>query len=194
MLILGHVGITLGAGWLAAVAARRSSENPPAGPDSPGSAAPGISPARRFFQRLDLRLLVIGGLLPDLIDKPLSLIQPLAYGRTIAHTLLFLLIITAIGLWFHYKRSRDGALFLSFGVLVHLLLDQIWFEPGVFLWPLPGWQFPAGHFSTSVLVYGLLTDPAVYLPEIAGGIVCCLFVIKLRKRHRIPAFVRTGRW
>ncbi|MGD0954847.1 MAG: hypothetical protein ABR985_21095 [Methanotrichaceae archaeon] len=59
--------------------------------------------AGRLASRADLACLALGSILPDIIDKPLGLIvfgTP-SMGRTVAHTFLFLLIITLLAIRFH---------------------------------------------------------------------------------------------
>jgi len=77
MLLFGHIGVTLGVFFVLGI----------------------------FIPRLksiiDPKYLVIGALLPDLVDKPLGRVifsSTLANGRIIGHTLLFSLILLLIGL------------------------------------------------------------------------------------------------
>jgi hypothetical protein len=53
-------------------------------------------------KRMDYRLVVIGSLLPDLIDKPIGRIlfqNRFESGRVFAHTLAFVLVLISIGLY-----------------------------------------------------------------------------------------------
>jgi len=99
MFIFGHVGITLGAATAvsAGIAKLRSaSQGPPAVnaktlpsnkiKDKPESISEriGLGALSRF---LDIRILMIGALVPDIIDKPLSFMG-FGNGRSITHTLL----------------------------------------------------------------------------------------------------------
>lgn len=97
MLIFGHIGITLGIAWLV---------------------------ESRLKIKMDYKLIIIGSLLPDIIDKPVGMIiLPLHNGRIFGHTLLFILILLLIGL--KYRKS----LFLSFASFLHLIEDEIWKDP-----------------------------------------------------------------
>jgi GTP-binding protein len=74
MLLFAHTGITLGTAKVMARAAGWREKGLPA--------------------QLDYRLVLIGSMLPDLIDKPLGgVILPLGNGRIYSHTLLFLLAV-----------------------------------------------------------------------------------------------------
>ena len=92
-------------------------------------------------QHIDIRILLIGSLLPDIIDKPLGYLifpETLANGRIFCHTFLFLFLVIAIGLYFHRKVKSNWLLVLSFGTFTHLVFDQIWLAPHTLFWPLYG--------------------------------------------------------
>ncbi len=120
MLLFGHIGITLGVYFGLAF----------------------------FFPQLGTFInpayLVIGSLLPDLIDKPLGIVvfsSRIANGRIIGHTLLFSLTLLLIGLSLFYKMGDNRVLTLAVGSFFHLIEDRIWRSPRTFLWPLRGWRF-----------------------------------------------------
>jgi hypothetical protein len=80
--------------------------------------------ARPWIHRLPAVPLIVGTLLPDLIDKPLyyARISPfISCTRTFGHTGIFLAALTSVAL---VRRSRVvGA--LAVGVATHLLLDGL---------------------------------------------------------------------
>ena len=77
MLLFGHIGITLGIAWFI---------------------------ESKLRVKIDYKLIIIGSLLPDIIDKPVGMILlPLENGRVFGHTLLFVLILLLIGL--KYRKS-----------------------------------------------------------------------------------------
>ncbi|MDH5543871.1 MAG: metal-dependent hydrolase [Nitrospinota bacterium] len=82
-------------------------------------------------------LLLFGAVLPDLLDKPLSMFFPLP-GRGLAHSAVmqffFFLIVSAL---FRSRREKLSAVFA--GAMLHLIED---FVPlSVLLWPFLG-PFP----------------------------------------------------
>jgi membrane-bound metal-dependent hydrolase YbcI (DUF457 family) len=140
----------------------------------------------RFLSRVSLAFLALGSMLPDIIDKPLGLIifgSP-NMGRTFAHTLLFLMLLSALGLY-----SRDIRLFsLTWGVLIHLSLDFMWNSPQILLWPLLG-PFPTAPLLDTMsyleMLFSGLKNPGILIPEIAG--LAYLIFLGYAKRKR--AFV-----
>ncbi len=139
MYTLGELGIGLGLAWLV------SYRNPSA---------------------VDFRFVLVGAILPDLIDKPLGALLHLE-ARLWAHSLLFLGILAALGLWPGLRKMR----WMAFGDAVHLLVDLIWEQPMVALWPVLGLAFPAGEQSFESYFQILLTDPYVQFGEIVGGAI-----------------------
>lgn len=112
----------------------------------------------------DVRLLVLGGLLPDIIDKPLGhLILPENNGRIFAHTLLFaVMVLISAMIW---RRLVP----LSLGVSGHLLLDGMFLEPRSALWPLFG-GFPSTDYDVIDWIHAYL-EPYVIAEEVAGLLI-----------------------
>lgn len=155
----------------------------------------GSKMAYPWRKQLPLAALLLGTVLPDLIDKPLYYIEVAFIGRdaarqslisgsrTFGHTLLLLIIVALIAA---LRRSRILAA-LAIGIATHDLIDVIgdqvqlslgWmqFGPGPgglqsFLWPLWGWHFPV---STSTLTGHLsqIANPWILSGEVVG--VCIL--------------------
>ncbi len=117
-----------------------------------------------YRTRFDWRLLYLGCLLPDLIDKPLYYALSLATGRhgaalglfsgsrTIGHTLLFFFLLAALS--FGYR----GFAAVAAGVATHLFLDNLGdlFAPQAplerltvvaLVFPLLGVRFPVAPFA-----------------------------------------------
>lgn len=142
----------------------------------------------RLFSHVNLAFLALGSMLPDIIDKPLGLIifgSP-SMGRTIAHTLLFLLLLVALA-----SYSRDIRLSsLTWGVLIHLSLDFMWNSPTTLLWPLMG-PFPMAPIIDTLsylemLLFGL-KNPGIAIPEIAG--LAYLISFAYARRRRVSAWI-----
>ena len=141
--------------------------------------------------RLPFRWLLVGTLLPDLIDKPAYLAMALVAHyqhrgwvpgkRGLAHTALFLLALGAISAW---RRSPRGAA-LAVGTATHMMLDILskGLSPHalrgsltVVLWPALGWHFPT-------LAYGIHGAMAWLLEAIGAT----LLILQLAVRQWRPA-------
>jgi membrane-bound metal-dependent hydrolase YbcI (DUF457 family) len=86
---------------------------------------------------------IVGAILPDLIDKPLSILFPeiLGSGRTMGHTLLFFTILFVVGiLIWHYRHTLLGVAFAC-ALASHQVLDAMWTELASWLYPVLG-PFP----------------------------------------------------
>ncbi len=119
---------------------------------------------------IDIRLLLLATMLPDVIDKPLSLI--LGNGRTYSHTSLFLLALAVLGAVLFWVRRQTWGFGLALGVFSHLLLDFMWRDPRTLLWPLAGASLPREQIETWAMVAGwlkaLTSSWVVGLPDLLG--------------------------
>jgi inner membrane protein len=148
--------------------------------------------------RIDARVLLIGSMLPDIIDKPLGLIifpQEIANGRIFCHSLFFLILITIVGLLILCNRGKFWLLTLAFGVSMHLILDQMWMMPRTFLWPLLGVTFDKTNVDhwLSDWINQFLTQPSVYISEILGALIAGSLLVVLLGRKKLWLFILTGR-
>jgi membrane-bound metal-dependent hydrolase YbcI (DUF457 family) len=167
MLLFAHTGITLGTAKVMARAAGWREKGLPA--------------------LLDYRLVLIGSMLPDLIDKPLGgVILPLRNGRIYSHTLVFLLLMLGIGLVVWFWKRNSGGLVLAGGTALHHILDFMWQAPETYLWPLYGWVFPTGESGDWLSLWiSKLTDPQVLIPEIIGLLVLVVFAFELLQQLKL---------
>jgi len=199
MLVFGHAGITLGSAIvLNAVINRESLQK---------ESLTSIAQINRYLtdrlkslaQQIDLRVLLIGSILPDIIDKPLGRIifrNSISNGRIYCHTTLFLLLISIIGIYLYVKFRNNHFLILSFGTFTHLIFDQMWLASHTLFWPLYGWNFPQGESNITIFIkdilIGLITSPGTYIPEIIGAIVMLVFTCKLIKLKTFNNFIKKG--
>lgn len=144
-----------------------------------------------FGRRLDFRFVALGALLPDLLDKPIGRIlmkERFESGRIYGHTLVAIAAATAIGM----RRPRAAA--LAAGMTTHLMLDAIWTEPEVALWPSLG-RFPRKPVSGAwwrSFVPGL-TDQKLF--EEMAGLAALLWLFRregLASPDRMQAFWHDG--
>jgi hypothetical protein len=150
-------------------------------------------------ERLPPRWLVLGCLLPDLIDKPLFYGLLWARGhpdtlisgsRSVAHSGVFALALLALA--FALRRPAVWAVFA--GVATHLALDiggelvvtpaadsSIWIA---IFFPAFGWRFPKAPFH-SIFEHLRLTAENIYViaGEIVGGAIL-LRAWRLRRKSQ----------
>lgn len=161
MLILGHVGFTLGLARIAEKACIKLKVND--------------------FHR-NYSLVALGSIVPDLIDKPLGhvfLKESLNNGRIFSHTLLFIVLIWIIAM-LAVNMGKSGFLSVSFGSAVHLALDEMWRKPETFFWPLYGWSFSYSEPDFLLNIIQKLDKPEIFIPEIMGAAILVLFWIDRR--------------
>jgi len=189
LILFGHEGPVLGGAWLGYRLLR-----------SGNSASPRFRRLAGLFQSgFDFRFVLIGAILPDLVDKPLGHLifkEQLSNGRVYGHTFLFFLLLFICGLWLYQRRSRSWLLVLALGDLGHLILDEIWNVPVTLAWPLLGWGFPRLDMGllelASHILEELLRNPQVFFVESVGFLICLAFSIDLLRRKKIWLFVRKG--
>jgi len=134
---------------------------------------------------MDLRWVLVGSILPDLIDKPIGSVffhDTFGTHRLFAHSIVF--PITAFALVLLVTRRdterRRGSIGLVIGVFVHLLLDAAWATPEAFWWPFFGWEFPTVFESDLLsLLQRMLSDPVVWVGEAIGA----AYLVMLWRRY-----------
>jgi inner membrane protein len=184
MLIFAHPGITLGAA--AILAGNIDHQRNPVG---------WFASLSRY---LDIRWLVIGSLLPDIIDKPVGeywFKDTFNNGRIFSHSLLFLVLVAAAGFLLFRRKHYTWLLVLAAGTFTHLVLDEIWQTPQTFFWPLMGFTFPKENVEgwLSSIWQWLLHNPSVYVPEIIGLVIILLFCYTVIRNKKIGAFIKRGK-
>jgi hypothetical protein len=141
---------------------------------------------------VDHRVVVLGALLPDLVDAPFG-------GARVLHTVaagaaLLAVVMLATRGRRHSVRARSRHarrrwLFLPVGMFLHLVLDGMWTRTHTFWWPAFGWSLtgplPALDHGVGVLV----------AEEVAGALALAWFWRRFRLGDAAvrAAFWRTGR-
>ena len=130
-------------------------------------------------QKIDLRLLAFGAVLPDLIDKTIGLFilqDSISSGRIYSHTLVFAILITYLAIVIASKYTYA----VSFGIWTHIIFDRMWEAPETFLWPAYGWGFPSYDFYVGKWWEMLFTNPYTYVSEILGAIILIFLFLHLK--------------
>lgn len=151
----------------------------------------------RLFEDADYRLAALAALLPDLIDKPLSLLifTNSKTSQGLAHTLIVHLVISLIVFVWWRKRFVYA---LAFNC--HLLADRIWLYPRTLFFPFLGWQFEPWRFMGSpeamLNAYTeIITYPLIIVLESIGLVILAGLMVTyhLYRWENLRAFLLSGR-
>ena len=168
---LGHMTVATGTVWFGSRLLGRSSDA-----------------ARQLVNRIDYRLVLLGSLLPDLIDKPIGRILFHDYfdgnGHLYGHTLLAALVVILPGLLLVAVRNDPRVVAMGIAMLSHLAVDPTNHSPENLLWPLLGTDFP--QVTLLGLRMTILTESISALMLLAAG----RYLYRVNKLHQ---FIRTGR-
>jgi len=199
MLFFGHIGITTGVVLLAdSVSARlthRSAGNPPS---EAHGIFPGLHAVDSIIRNIDMRIIMVGSLLPDIIDKPIGHFffkEFFSNGRIFSHSLLFLILLSLTGVILYKTRRATWMLALAFGTFVHLILDRMWLAPSTLLWPVYGWAFPREDVSNFIpkILHEMVTVPSAYISELVGIAILLFFAVRLLQKRKFMEFVKRGK-
>ncbi len=138
---------------------------------------------------IDLRLIVAGALLPDLVDGMLSIARFVAPWP--AHTLVASAsLLAGVMLATRGRRLlRRRLLALPIGSLLHLVLDGAWADATVFWWPVLGVE--VGDQALPSIERG----PVNLVLELAGAVALAWAWRRFRlfEPERRDQLLRTGR-
>jgi hypothetical protein len=172
MLFFGHIGLTLLVIFLLAIALKIG---------------------------VDYRLVIIGSMLPDIIDKPVGeyIFSSIFHnGRIFGHTLLFIAVLVIIALLVAKKYRYWGVGIISAGAIFHQIEDQMWNAAETWFWPLFGWGFPQHEIDNYImyLLSNLLSRLDIFVPELAGLVIVGAFIFRFRlyRPDNARAFIYTG--
>ncbi|MDQ3914053.1 MAG: metal-dependent hydrolase [Actinomycetota bacterium] len=148
-------------------------------------------------RRIDYRFVLIGAVLPDLVDALVAAFtDDNGSGRGAAHSLLTVVAVAPVVVLAFKGTTRLAVFGIPVGWLLHLVGDGMWNAPRTFLWPAFGTAFskgPAEPYS-----WDLLSDPGAHLTtwgaEVAGALVLAWFWVAFGLGHegRARLFLRDG--
>ena len=144
---------------------------------------------------IDYRAAALASLLPDLVDKPISLTLMANSGTSqgLAHTLLGHILLTlAIAFlkprWLSYALISNG----------HLVADQMWRYPKTLFFPFSGrldsWKFMGTPAAMLSAYAEIATRPSIMTIELVGFVLLG-WLARKNKLHRWPTlkqFLLTG--
>ena len=148
-------------------------------------------------RRIDYRYVLLGAVLPDVVDGLLSLVSSLGpAGRGPAHSLLAVVAVAVLILLMCSGPRRLAVFGLAVGWLLHLVGDGMWQAPTTFLWPAFGSSFaasPQEPYTWDLLLHPL-DHGSTWLAELAGAAVLVWFVVafRLTESARLKLFLKDG--
>jgi hypothetical protein len=145
---------------------------------------------------VDYRAAALAAILPDLIDKPLSLtlLSESGTSQGLSHTLLGQTLLT-LSIW----RLRPQWLPYALISNSHLIADQMWKYRQTLLFPFSGqldsWTYMGSPASMLRAYAEIVTRPSILAVEAIGAALLARFVRKggLHRRDRLSLLMRTGR-
>lgn len=150
-------------------------------------------------RRIDYRVVLLGAILPDLIDKPIGRIffeNTFENSRLVGHTLAFVvLLLFAVQVTLRGPTARRWFV-LPIAALIHLALDAMWSHPVTLFWPLFGVhfpRFPVENYWLDVLLRPF-EHPVEAVKELVGlGVLLYLgYAYELHRPGPRREFLRTG--
>ncbi len=188
MLLFAHTGIALGAGAVIANLLQRRKEKP----------FEKLTWFNSLSKYIDIRILLVGSMLPDIIDKPIGMYFFRNYfhnGRIFSHTLLFFLLLAITGLLLYYCKKQVWMLTLAAGILIHLILDGMWGVPGTFFWPVLGLQFTSIEFEGVLgnMFKAIVSDPVIFISEAIGFTILLWFGISVIRNKQFLTLLKYGK-
>ncbi len=148
-------------------------------------------------RRIDYRFILLGAVLPDVVDGVLGLfLFDGSAGRWVAHSLSAVIVVTVVILLVFSGERRLALFGISVGWLLHLVGDGMWQAPLTFLWPAFGFRFsdsPVEPYSLDLLI-----DPLDHLStwgaELVGLAILAWFWVAFRlgEDGRFALWLRDG--
>ena len=151
--------------------------------------------------KVDVRFLLAGAVIPDVVDLVLGTVvfaDTFGRGELWTHGLLAPSVVV-IGVLLATRRGRRRRAWMAFavGMFFHLLLDGMWTDTKVFLWPFAGADLATGGSGGywSAAVDRAVSDPWRWVREAIGlAYLAWVWVAEgLGESERRRALIRTGR-
>jgi hypothetical protein len=144
--------------------------------------------ARPATNAIDFRLVAAASLLPDMVDRALTMgfgiRKRSPHQHLLGHTLAFNAPIIVAGASLMSRNGDPRLLSVAGAALTHLLVDPVIRSPRTLLWPLLGREFPDARG---------LNRPLTSLTQIAAALTIAAATWQLARSGRLGEFITNGR-
>lgn len=134
----------------------------------------------------DYRLVFLGAVLPDLIDKPVGFwIAPEIVNnslRSVGHSLPFMAASLPVVWGLTRRRGLWPVAGFALALSAHLVFDQMWQMPRALFWPVLGWSFPEGTVPLTWWLHVHFAQPAARLPDLIGTAILAVAAMRAAAR------------
>jgi len=143
-----------------------------------------INSLSRINTKRKVLYLLVGSMLPDIIDKPLGFIifGGFGNGRLIAHTLIFNISLLLVLIILSIKKNKRDILIIPAASFLHLIEDEMWKFPKILFYPFLG-EIPLKpvipleeRLRRILLAY---TNTKILVADIIGAIVIIIMIYKM---------------
>jgi len=150
-------------------------------------------------ERMDLRFLILGAVIADLVDSPIGFAFFSALGavRLGLHSLSAAALVMVTVVWTTRRgRPRKRWMPVAIGMLLHLFLDAMWNQPETLWWPFLGFEFSqAAEPTVRLYIQGILSQWTLWVGEAVGLMYLAVLFVRgrLAEREQRREFLATGR-
>ena len=148
-------------------------------------------------RRIDYRFVLLGAVLPDIVDGVLgAFFFEGPAERWVAHSLVAVVIVGAAIVLSLSGERRLRVFGVAVGWLLHQVADGMWQAPRTFLWPAFGTDFatsPGEPYSWDLFAHPL-DHAGTWVAELAGLALLVWFWVAFRlgENRRFGMFLRDG--
>ena len=128
-----------------------------------------------ILRSIDARLVIIGSLAPDILDRPLGMwvlpesLDPTSRG--FGHVLLVNVLLIVLSVVVLRWTGLRAPLVFFLAAAGHMLLDRMWESLDTVLWPIRGTSFGAAEYDLSPSwLHWLQSGASSFVPEALGGL------------------------
>lgn len=150
-----------------------------------------------ILRSIDARLVIIGSLAPDILDRPLGMwvlpesLDPTSRG--FGHVLLVNVLLIVLSVVVLRWTGLRAPLVFFLAAAGHMLLDRMWESLDTVLWPIRGTSFGAAEYDLSPSwLHWLQSGASSFVPEALGALVLVIVGVWLYRRRTLINWLRTG--